>query len=117
MYQIFTLSFLLVFGLFSTESQSKTLNLSPNESKLMTNSSLWTLNATCTFQNINEHKGKVKITVMKNSGSINGKNLSAGQATSVTVKNNSSVSVSAESGTQINLMNLSSDPIQAVCLI
>ncbi len=33
----------------------------------------------------------------------------------ITIKNNSSISVSAESGTQINLINLGNQELQAVC--
>lgn len=94
---------------------SKTLSLNPNETKLLTNHSLWTLNATCNVQGMNQAKSKIKIIVLKNTGTINGKNLSTGQGTSVTVKNNSSISVSAEAGTQINLINLGSEALQAVC--
>ena len=43
------------------------------------------------------------------------KNLKTGQATSMVVKNNDSISVSAEPDTEITLENLSDDPIQATC--
>ena len=118
MSKVFNLSIfvLIVFlgSLLSSQVYAKTLNLSANETKLLTNNSLFTLNATCSIQGTSKNK-KIKISVLKNNGTINGKNLSTGQATYVTVKSNSSISVSAESGTQINLTNLSDEGLQAVC--
>ncbi|WP_044543243.1 hypothetical protein [Legionella pneumophila] len=99
---------------FPTYAQ-KTIRLSPNETKTLKNSTLWTLNATCNVQSGTQVNGKIKIIVLKNNGKVNGKSLSTGQGTSITIKNNSSISVSAESGTQINLINLGNQELQAVC--
>lgn len=116
MFKMFTLTVIVLFGFLSSHAYAqKTIKLNPNETKLLTNNTLWTLNATCTVQNTKQTKSKIKISVLKNSGKVNGKNLSTGQTTMVTVNNNSSISVSAEAGTQINLMNLSSEGLQAVC--
>lgn len=115
MTKIFNLSTLILLAFFSSQIHAKTIALKSNESKLLTNSSLWTLNATCTIQGNNQTHSKIKIGVLKNSGSINGKNLSTGQSTFVTVKNKSTISVSAEAGTQINLTNLGNEELQAVC--
>ncbi|WP_131794750.1 hypothetical protein [Fluoribacter gormanii] len=118
MNKIMTLSLFIIFGLFCSQSNAqKTIKLSPNETKLLANNTLWTLNARCVVQCTHQNSGKIKINVIKNSGVINGRKLSTGQGTLIRVKNNSSVSVSAESGTQINLINLGSDELQAVCSI
>ncbi|KGP62462.1 hypothetical protein EP47_14435 [Legionella norrlandica] len=109
---IVLLGFLISFLSFPMYAQ-KTIRLGPNETKLLKNSSLWTLNATCNIQG--NADGKIRIIVLKNNGKINGKNLSTGQGTSFKVKNNTSISVSAESGTQINLINLGDQELQAVC--
>lgn len=109
-----TLSVFIIIGFFCSQTYAqKTLKISPNETKLLANNTLWKLNATCTIQST--HQGKIKINVIKNSGTINGRNLSSGQGTLIQVKNNSSVSVSAESGTQINLINLGTEELKAVC--
>ncbi|WP_392536988.1 hypothetical protein [Legionella sp. 227] len=119
MNKIMTLSLFIIIGLFCSQSNAsqKTFKLSPNETKLLANNTLWTLNATCVVQCSHPNNSKIKINVIKNSGTINGKKLSTGQGTLVRVKNHSSVSVSAESGTQINLINLGSEELQAVCSI
>lgn len=117
MTRILNLSVLVLLGFLTTQVHAKTLELKSNESKLLTNNSLWALNATCTIQGTKQTHSKVKISVLKKNGSINGKSLSSGQATFVTVKNNSVISVSAESGTQINLVNLGNEELQAVCYI
>ncbi len=112
-----TLSFFIIIGLFCSQSNAsqKTIKLNPNETKQLANNTLWTLNATCVVQCTHHTNSKIKINVIKNSGIINGKKLSTGQGTLIKVKNNSSVSVSADSGTQINLINLGTDELQAVC--
>ncbi len=116
MNKILTLSLFIIIGLFSSQSHAqKTIKLSPNETKLLANNTLWTLNATCIVQSTHQNNSKIKINVIKNSGMVNGKKLSTGQGTLVQVKNNSSLSVSAESGTQINLINLGTDELEAVC--
>lgn len=117
MSKIISLSFVILIGFFSTHLQAKTLTLNPKETKLLTNNTLWTVNATCNIQGNTKPNSKIKISVLKNKGTINGKNLSTGQATSVSVRSNSSISVTAESGTQINLVNLSTEGLQAVCSI
>ncbi|HHT0594292.1 TPA: hypothetical protein ACTXXA_002643 [Legionella anisa] len=115
MNKILTLSLFMIIGLFCSHANAKTIKLSPNETKVLANNTLWTLNATCVVQSTHPNKSKIKINVVKNSGTINGKKLSTGHGTLINVKNNSSVSVSAESGTQINLINLGTDELQAVC--
>ncbi len=110
------LSIVLLIGFLCSQAHAqKTIKLSPNETKLLANNTLWTINATCTIQGTKQTRSKIRISVLKNKGSINGKNLSTGHATTVTVKNNSSISVSAEAGTQINLINLGNEGLQAVC--
>lgn len=110
------LTTMAVLGLTLLSSQvfSHTIKLSPKESKSLTNHTLWTLNATCNIQ-VNQPKSKILVSVTENKGQVNGKSLTKGQKTSLNVKNNSSISVSAEPGTTVNLVNLSNDPVQAVC--
>ncbi|KTD67983.1 hypothetical protein Lste_1141 [Legionella steelei] len=117
MIKIMSLSLFIIIGLFCSQSNAsqKTIKLNPNETKSLANNTLWTLNATCVVQSTHLNKSKIKINVVKNCGSVNGKKLSTGQGTLIKVKNNSSVSVTAEPGTQINLINLGTDDLQAVC--
>ena len=106
-----------IFTLFLMSSQvfaQKIMTLSPNETKSLTNNYLWTLNATCNIQG-NQATSKILVSVLENKCRVNGKNIAKGQATSVTVRNNESISVSAEPGTTVNLVNLSSASVQAVC--
>ncbi len=90
------------------------LNLAPKGSKLIENNYLWVLNATCTIQ-CNKLKNKIMVRVVKNKGTVNGKNLSIGQVTSVIVHNNDSISVSAEPGAKVNIVNVGADSVQATC--
>lgn len=107
--------FVLIGFLCSPVNAQKIIKLSPNETKVLSNNTLWTVNATCTIQGTSQTDSNIKIGVLKNKGMINGKNLSTGYATMVKVKNNSRISVSAESGTQINLINLGASNLEAVC--
>lgn len=111
-----TFSLFIIIGYYCSQSNAqKTIKLSPNETKLLSNNTLWTLNATCVVQSSHQTDNKIKINVIKNSGVVNGKKLSVGQGTLIHIKNNSSVAVSAEVGTQINLINLGSEELLAVC--
>jgi hypothetical protein len=115
MTKIINFSVILLIGIISSQAHAKTLELKSNESKLLTNSAIWTLNATCTIQGTHKTSSKIKIGVLKKNGTINGKSLSTGQFTFVTVNDNSRISVSAEAGTQINLRNLGHEELQATC--
>lgn len=107
---------LLVTLLFSQSvfAQQMNLKLIPKVSKLVTNHYLWTLSATCKIQS--NSKNKIKVSVIKNKGIINGKNLSNGQGSTVTVNNNDSIYVSAESGAEVKLVNLGDEDVQAICM-
>lgn len=89
------------------------LKLAPKSSKVVTNHFGWTLNANCTIQA--KSQNKIRFSVMDNKGTVNGSSLSSGQAKSVVVHNNDSISVSAEPGTTVTLENLGEDPVQATC--
>ena len=116
MKKIISLSVIALFGILSLPAYAqKVIKLSPNQTKMLANNSLWTLNATCNIQGVSQKHTRIKISVLKNSGTINGKNLSSGQSTSLKVKQNSTVSVSAEAGTQIQLINVGSENLEAVC--
>ena len=106
---------LFAFVLMSSQVYAqKVMTLSPHESKSLTNSYLWTLNATCNIQG-HQTNSKILVSVIENKCRVNGKTLSKGQATAVTVKNNQSISVSADPGTTVNLVNMGTDSVQAVC--
>lgn len=116
MYKLSGVIAILSFSLFSSITWAqKTIKLNPNENKTLTNSAFWKLNATCSIQSTKPINGKIKITVLKNNGSVNGKNLTSGESTSLKISNHSSIAVSAESGTQINLINLGDQALEAVC--
>jgi hypothetical protein len=106
---------LIGFITISAPLEAKTIKLAPNETKMFANNGPFTLNATCNVHGTHPIHSKIKVVVLKNKGIINGKNLTSGQGTSVTVKNDSNISVSADSGTQINLINLGSEHLEAVC--
>ena len=94
----------------------KSITLLPKGSKLMTNNYGFTVNATCSVQG-HQARNKIRISVLQNQGTVNGKHLSKGQATSVTLTSSDSISVSAEPGMSVNLMNMGSDRIQADCSV
>lgn len=109
---------MIVAALFLTSSLAyaqQTIKLSPHQSKSLTNSLLWTLKASCNIQG-GKNGNKIQVSVLEKSGSVNGKNLSKGHAASVKVKNNETLSVSAESGATVNIVNLGSDTLLATCV-
>lgn len=116
MTKIIHFSIVIIIGFLCSQVHAqKTISLSPNETKSLSNGSPFTINATCTIQGTSNTKSKIRISVLKNKGAVNGRHLGTGQATSIIVKNNSSIAVSAEAGTEINLINLGNVGLQAVC--
>ena len=73
---------------------------------------MWTLNATCNIQG----KSKILVSVVEKNCKVNGKHLKKGQATSVNIKNHESITVSAEPGTTVSLVNMGSDDVEAICV-
>lgn len=106
----------LALVLMSSQAYAHTIKLSPQESKSLTNHGLWTLNATCNIHG-SQTSNKILVSVVENKCKVNGRNLSKGQTTSITIKNNQNISVSAEPGTTVNLVNASGDSVQAVCSV
>ena len=115
MYHYLSMIALTIMVLTSSNAyaQQLSLNLAPNGSKVVTNHYGWKLSATCSIQT--KTKNTIRVSVVDNNGSVNGKNLTVGQSTSVTVHNHDNISVSAEPGTQVILHNLSDDAVQATC--
>lgn len=92
----------------------KSITLPPKGSKSLTNHSIFTVNATCSVQS-NHANNRIRISVLKNQGTVNGRHLASGQATSVNLNGNASISVSADPGTEVHLVNMGNDAVQADC--
>jgi len=108
---------LLTCGLllpFQVSAQTVNLKLAPKQSKVIANNYMWTINATCTIQT-NDSKKTILVNAVKNKSQVNGKNLNSGQKTSLSVQNNDSLTVSAEPGAQVTILNLGADEVKASC--
>ena len=106
------LTFLAIMNT-SVHAQQMNLKLAPNASKVITNSYVWTISATCSIET--KGKNKLVVRILENDGAVNGKNLKTGQAMSVVVHNHDSLSVSASPSTKVTLQNKGDDSIQATC--
>lgn len=98
----------------SSEVQAMSVNLAPKQSKVLSNTTLWTINATCTIET-NQTSEKILVNAIKNESHVNGQKLSGGQKKSIHVHNHESISVSAEPGAQVTIVNQGRNPIQATC--
>ncbi len=96
------------------EAQSMNLNLAPNESKALSNPTPLTINATCTIQTKTGAE-KITVNVVKSESHVNGQKLHCGQKKSIHVHNNDSISVSAEPGAEVTIVNQGTNRIQASC--
>lgn len=105
-----------VLMIFSAEAYAGTIQLSPNGSKSMTNHTPWTVSATCQVQG-SAASSKIVIQLSDNSGTVNGRNITKGHATSVNVRNNQRIVVSAEPGTTVNLVNRGTESVSAICSV
>jgi hypothetical protein len=108
-----TIGALLVFSFTQVYAQQVSLQLNPRVSKVVTNYYPRMLNANCTIAT--PVKNKILISVLRNRGAVNGKILGHGQATAVKVSNRDNITVSAEPGTMVSLVNLGRSPVQAIC--
>lgn len=109
------LSSIILVGFLCSQVHAKSITLSPHETRPFANNTLWVVNAQCTMHSSNECANKIKISVLKNKGVINGKNVSTGHVTTVSLRNNATMDVSADSGMEINLTNLSNVELQVIC--
>lgn len=94
--------------------QAMNLDLKPKQDKVLNNTTLWTIHATCQIH-AGSNKKTIKIKGNKNGGQVNGKHLAVGQATSLTVYTDKTVEVTAEPGAQVTISNMSDEPLTAVC--
>lgn len=105
---------MLCLALITSQAFAQVIKLSPNESKSLTNHAPWTLSATCNVQS-SQANSKILVSVTENKGTVNGKSLSKGQTTSIKLKTHANISVSAEPGTTVNLVNSGAGEVEAVC--
>ena len=108
-------SVILAAGLIhSASAANMELQLKPHHSQGIENTYAFTINATCKIKASNNNN-KIRFNVTKNTGTINGKKLSRGQSTSITVNNQDQVSVHAEPDTKVTVYNLSNNTVTASC--
>ena len=110
---ITALTFLAMMMSSNAHAQHMNVHLEPNGSKIITNHTLWTLNATCTIETKAQHR--ILVSVLDHQGTVNGRNLTNGQAMWVVVHDKDAIAVSAEPGTRVTLQNMGNDAIQASC--
>ena len=94
--------------------QSMSVNLAPQQSKMLANSSPLTINATCTIQTKHDAQ-KIQVHVHKNNSHVNGLMIHDGEQKTLKINNHDSISVSAEPGAEVTIVNQGEDSIQAVC--
>ena len=111
-----SLIILVVFLIQPAQAQTIHLNLPPHGSKLIENHYLFSLEATCII-NSSEKNNTIKLHVIENTGTVNGKHLTRGQATSIVVNNQDALSLTAEPGSKVNVLNLSDNIVQANCSV
>lgn len=109
--------FLVTTLLCSTQAvhaYNMNLAIQPKENKILNNSSLWTIHATCQIKS-SANKKTIKIKGNTDGSRVNGKTLHAGQATSMTIYAEKTIEVTAEPGAEVIISNMSDEPFTAVC--
>lgn len=116
MIQKITILCVITACFFSSQSQAQGMNLqlAPNTDKVISNNTLWTIHATCEMHSTASKK-TIRVNGVKNISHVNGKSLTAGQSTSMTVYAEKTIEVSAEPGAQVTITNLGNDAVEAVC--
>lgn len=90
------------------------LTLSSKESKTIANNYVWTISATCTIHSTEDDK-VILVSAISSDSEVNGKKLSEGNKTSITIKNNDNIKVSAKPGAKVIILNTSQGVIKASC--
>ena len=98
-------------------AQSMELTLAPHGSKLIENNQSFSLNANCVVHAKQEGKNTLRLNVVENNGTINGKKLDKGQSTSLVIHGEKSLTVHAEPGSKVNIQNLSNTTLEATCSV
>lgn len=109
-----TLLWVTAFFVAAQSASAMSLALEPKGDKMLSNDSLWTIHATCQIHG-GSSKKTIKIQGVKNTAQVNGKELTAGKTTSMTVYDEKTVEVTAEPGAQVTIINLSNESVEAVC--
>lgn len=117
MKQILLATCLLLTSLLSFQAfAGKDIHLNPNESKELSNDFAWTINATCDIQG-EAQQGKIMVRVVEHTSVVNGRNLAKGESSSFAVKSHDSISVTAEPGAKVHLVNLTNTALDANCSV
>ncbi|GGI78597.1 hypothetical protein [Legionella impletisoli] len=100
---------------YLTPGVSISYELKPNSPELVTNVSWWPISAECT---LGTEEGSTKISVLnsKKSVSINGSKLTPNQKIVLDVKDKQVLAILADSGAQVELINLGEKVIRATCM-
>lgn len=117
-FSLFILSTVVLIAILMqpAKAQNLQLTLAPHSAKLIENNYIFSLDARCTIQ-ADKKQNTIKLHVLEKTGTVNGKHLSKGQSTSVTVSDHDALSVHAEPGSKVNVLNLSDNLVHANCSV
>lgn len=93
---------------------SADFELAVDKPELFTNYTMFTVNAVCTIQSIDEDD-IVHVKAVKRTGAINGQAIKAGDTLDVNVHNGDKLTLSAQSAAQVELTNKGNNPLKAMC--
>lgn len=98
-------------------AQTMDITLAPHGSKMIENNFSFSLDANCVVHAKETGKNTIRLHVLENNGTVNGRKLDKGQSTSVVIHGQKSLSVHAEPGSKVNIQNLSNTPLEATCSV
>ncbi len=112
-------------GLFSTQTFSITnhvftqglaveYELPPNDPQVFSNIFFWTLKAVCTVIS-DVPDNSISIKMLRKTGSVNGIQLTVGDAEGLMMHPGDKLNITAESGAKVELLNLGNISIKASC--
>ncbi len=85
-----------------------------NEPQLLANPFLWTIKITCTIKSEQENN-LISFKVTKKTGTFNGAKFSVGDSMRINLHPNDKIQITAVSGGEVELLNLSNQVIRAEC--
>lgn len=111
----FMLLLITFLTIFNTNTQAMNIQLAPQESKSLSNPTPITIHAHCAIKTNHTQDTHIMIHVMKHHSCINGIALRSGQKKSLRIHHDDHITVVAEPGSEVSIINQGRSNIQASC--
>ncbi|WP_131781662.1 hypothetical protein [Legionella gresilensis] len=101
---------------FATDLASRQYEFKPNEAKVLTNPFIWQLTMKCNLST-QDKENTLTAVMLKYTGTVNNHVLKEGESVSLSVKNNSELTISVAGSAMVEITNQGNSSVMANCEI